>query len=82
MWLMFPSIDRTAMTEEFLSHGVIIFHVFHEGDRLVRAVQIEKMRGNAHDEQIRPYRISAKGMTVYSSESPLTIPKEAAAALI
>jgi KaiC/GvpD/RAD55 family RecA-like ATPase len=68
------TLGRTVEPEEFLSHGVIVFHVFHEGRELVRAVQIEKMRGIAHDQQIRPYRICDEGIVVYSKESPLAIP--------
>lgn len=68
------TLKRTVKTEEFLSHGVVIFHVFYESRELVRAVQIEKMRGIAHDQQIRPYRISKEGIVVYSKESPVAIP--------
>jgi KaiC/GvpD/RAD55 family RecA-like ATPase len=66
------TLGRTIEPEEFLSHGVIAFHVFHERRELVRAVQIVKMRGMAHDQQIRPYRICDKGIEVYSKESPLS----------
>ncbi len=68
------ALGRTIEPEEFLSQGVIVFHVFHEGRELVRAVQIEKMRGIAHDQQIRPYRICDEGIVVYSKESPLMVP--------
>jgi KaiC/GvpD/RAD55 family RecA-like ATPase len=68
------AVERPIEPEEFLSHGVIILHVFHEGRELVRAIQIEKMRGIAHDEQIRPYRICNKGILVYSEESPVAVP--------
>lgn len=74
------TLKRTVKAEEFLSHGVLIFHVFHEGRELVRAVQIEKMRGITHDQQIRPYRISDEGIVVYSKESPLAIPTEVSTA--
>jgi KaiC/GvpD/RAD55 family RecA-like ATPase len=67
------TLGRTIEPEEFLSHGVIVFHVFHEGRELIRAVQIEKMRGIAHDQQIRPYRICDDGIVVYSKESPVAI---------
>ena len=68
------TLGRTIEPEEFLSHGVIVFHVFHEGRELIRAVQVEKMRGIAHDQQIRPYRICDDGIVVYSKESPLAVP--------
>lgn len=68
------SLGRTIEPEEFLSHGVIVLHAFHEGRELVRALQIEKMRGIAHDQQVRPYRICEEGISVYSKESPLAVP--------
>jgi len=68
------TLERVVRAEEFLSHGVIIFHVFHENREFVRGIHIEKMRGIAHDQQMRPYRISDKGIIVYPRESPLTIP--------
>lgn len=68
------TLGRMVEPEEFLSHGVIIFHVFHEGRELIRAVQVEKMRGIAHDQQIRPYRICDDGIVVYSKESSVAVP--------
>jgi KaiC/GvpD/RAD55 family RecA-like ATPase len=62
--------------EEFLCHGVIVFHVLREGGQLIRAVQIEKMRGTAHDQQIRPYRITNKGLVVYNKEESMDFPTE------
>lgn len=70
------TLGRTIEPEEFLSHGVIVLYVFHEGRELVRAIQIEKMRGVAHDQQIRPYRICNEGILVYSKESPLAVQME------
>ncbi len=58
-------MDRRFQLEEFLSHGVVLLHsLFHEGN-IVRAVQIEKMRGISHDTQIRPYQFGATGMEVF-----------------
>jgi len=62
---------RTAMLyrkfqiEEFLSQGVILLHTrLHEGN-VVRAMQIEKMRGISHDMQWRPYQITTEGIEVF-----------------
>jgi circadian clock protein KaiC len=74
------TLARTVKAEEFLSDGVIIFNVFHENRELVKAIQIEKMRGIAHDQQLRPYRICDEGMIVYPKESALSSPIEVAAA--
>jgi KaiC/GvpD/RAD55 family RecA-like ATPase len=70
------TLMRRVTMEEFLAHGVVVLHVFHEGRELVKALQIEKMRGIAHDQEIRPYRITDKGLAVYASESPLMVSTE------
>src|SRR5437667_9043387 len=58
-------MDRRFQLEEFLSHGVVLLHtLFHEGN-MVRAVQIEKMRGISHDTQIRPYQFGITGIEVF-----------------
>lgn len=58
-------MDRRFQLEEFLSHGVVVLHtLMHEGN-VVRAVQIEKMRGIAHDTQIRPYQFGSSGLEVF-----------------
>ncbi len=58
-------MDRRFQIEEFLSHGVVLLHtLMHEGN-VVRAVQIEKMRGISHDTQIRPYQFGATGLEVF-----------------
>ncbi len=63
------SLERQVRTEEFLSHGVIIFHRFTEGGRIIRAIQIEKMRGVAHDHELRPYKILKSGIEIFPKES-------------
>jgi circadian clock protein KaiC len=62
------ALARQVQTEEFLSDGVIIFHRFTEGRRIVRAVQIEKMRGVAHDQELRPYKIQENGINIFPEE--------------
>ncbi len=58
-------MDRRFQLEEFLSHGVVLLHtLLHEGN-IVRAVQIEKMRGISHDTQIRPYQFGSTGIEVF-----------------
>lgn len=69
------ALEREVQTEEFLSHGVIVFHTFTEGGELIRAIQIEKMRGISHDHQLRPYKINENGIEVFSKESILTSTK-------
>lgn len=61
-------LDRTFQLEEFLSQGVILLHTFvHEGN-VIRAIQIEKMRGVAHDHQLRPYQIATTGIEVFPKD--------------
>jgi len=56
---------RSFQIEEFLSQGVILLHSrLHEGN-VVRAIQVEKMRGISHDMQWRPYQIAAGGIEVF-----------------
>lgn len=58
-------LNRKFQIEEFLSQGVILLHtITHEGT-VIRAIQIEKMRGIDHDAQLRPYQITNKGIEVY-----------------
>jgi len=63
------ALQRRIRTEEFLSHGVIVFHNFAYNGRIVSAVQIEKMRGIHHDNQLRPYEINKNGIEVFPKES-------------
>jgi len=61
-------LDREFQLEEFLSQGVILLHtILHEGS-IIRAIQIEKMRGTYHDVQPRPYQITAKGVEVFPKD--------------
>lgn len=58
-------MDRRFQVEEFLSHGVVLLHtLLHQGN-IIRAVQIEKMRGISHDTQIRPYQFGTTGIEVF-----------------
>jgi len=63
------ALERQIEAEEFLSHGVIVFHTITNNGEIVRAVQIEKMRGISHDHQLRPYKIYNTGMEVFSKEN-------------
>lgn len=61
-------LDREFQIEEFLSHGVILLRTdIHQGN-VVRALQIEKMRGISHDMQWRPYQITAEGIQVFPKD--------------
>jgi KaiC/GvpD/RAD55 family RecA-like ATPase len=62
------SLERQVQAEEFLSHGVLIFHRFTEDGRIIRAIQVEKMRGIAHDYELRPYKIQKNGIEIFPKE--------------
>jgi len=61
-------LARRFQLEEYLSQGVILLHtIVHEGN-VIRAVQVEKMRGIDHDAQLRPYQISQSGIDVFPKD--------------
>lgn len=60
---------RELQVEEFLAHGVLVFHRFEERGRILKTVQIEKMRGMSHDSQLRPYDIDEHGIKVFPKEN-------------
>jgi len=61
-------LNRSFQLEEFLSQGVILMHTMVHAGTVVRAIQVEKMRGIAHDAQLRPYQITSKGIEVYPKD--------------
>jgi KaiC/GvpD/RAD55 family RecA-like ATPase len=65
------SLERSISPEEFLAHGVIVLHTFVSNKEIIRGLQIEKMRGIAHDNQVRPYKITGRGIVVFPEEEPL-----------
>lgn len=65
------ALEREISTEEFLAHGVIVLHVLISNREKIRGIEIEKMRGIDHDDQIRPYRITKKGIEVFPQEKTL-----------
>jgi KaiC/GvpD/RAD55 family RecA-like ATPase len=61
-------LTRKFQLEEYLSQGVVLMRTgIHEGN-VVRAVQVEKMRGIAHDTQLRPYLIGQNGVEVFAKD--------------
>ena len=61
-------LTRKFQLEEFLSQGVVLLRTgIHEGN-VVRAIQVEKMRGIAHDTQLRPYLIGQNGIEVFPKD--------------
>jgi len=61
-------LERKFQLEEYLSQGVVLLHtMIHEGS-VVRGIQVEKMRGISHDDQLRPYQITQTGIEVYPKD--------------
>jgi KaiC/GvpD/RAD55 family RecA-like ATPase len=63
--------ERKYQFEEFLAEGVILMRKRERGAGISREFTVEKMRGLAHDDQPRPYKIQKGGIVVYPSESVL-----------
>ncbi len=61
-------LERGVQLEEYLAHGVVILQRIKADRRLVKTIEVEKMRGIDHDDQPRPYRITEKGLEVYAEE--------------
>lgn len=61
-------LDRDFQLEEYLSQGVILLHTIINQGNVIRAVQVEKMRGISHDAQLRPYQITQSGVDVYPKD--------------
>ena len=61
-------LARRFQLEEYLSHGVVLLHTMvHEGN-VIRALQVEKMRGIGHDAQLRPYQIGKSGIEIFPKD--------------
>jgi len=61
-------LARKFQIEEYLSQGVVLLHTMvHEGN-VIRAVQVEKMRGISHDAQLRPYQIGKSGIEIFPKD--------------
>ncbi len=50
--------------EQHLSHGLIFLHNFFHGKRMVRSIQIMKMRGTRHDCDMRKVSFGPRGLQV------------------
>ena len=64
-------LERDFQAEEFLAHGVISLHTIIRNGIKSKGIEIRKMRGISHDEQLRPYEILRNGITVYSKEKAI-----------
>jgi KaiC/GvpD/RAD55 family RecA-like ATPase len=61
-------LARRFQLEEYLSQGVILLHTMVHDGNVIRGIQVEKMRGISHDDQLRPYQITQTGIEVYPKD--------------
>jgi len=64
---MQESLSRFGV-EEFVSDGVIVLYYNKVGSQFSRSLTVWKMRNSDHSNKIHPYKITSKGITVYSKE--------------
>ena len=58
----------TNGVEEFVSDGVLVLHMLHEGPSMVRALSVRKMRGTKHSLRLMPLQITESGVEVYPDQ--------------
>jgi len=58
-------LERSALEEEYLVHGVIMMQTLFSGGTTTRAIQVEKMRGVKVNPNIVPYSIDKNGIEVF-----------------
>jgi len=58
-------LERSALEEEFLVHGVIMMQTLFSGGTTTRAIQVEKMRGVKANPSLVPYTIDKGGIEVF-----------------
>jgi len=58
-------LERSALEEEYLVHGVIMMQTLFSGGTTTRAIQVEKMRGVKASPNLVPYTIDKNGVEVF-----------------
>jgi KaiC/GvpD/RAD55 family RecA-like ATPase len=58
-------VERDALEEEYLVHGVIMMQTLFSGGTTTRAIQVEKMRGAKVIPSLVPYSIDRNGIEIY-----------------
>jgi len=59
------SLERSALEEEYLVHGVVMMQTLFSGGTTTRALQVEKMRGVRVNPSLVPYSIDKNGIEVF-----------------
>lgn len=63
--LGYLGLERNALEEEFLVHGVIMMQTLFSGGTTTRAIQVEKMREAKVNPSLVPYSIDQNGIQVF-----------------
>ncbi len=63
--LGYLGLERNAVEEEFLVHGVIMMQTLFSGGTTTRAIQVEKMREAKVNPSLVPYSIDQNGLQVF-----------------
>jgi circadian clock protein KaiC len=58
-------LERSALEEEYLVHGVVMMQTLFSGGTTTRAIQVEKMRGAKINPNLVPYTIDRNGIEIY-----------------
>ena len=69
--LVHLGLERDALEEEFLVHGVIVMQTLFSGGITTRAIQVEKMRGAKVNPSLVPYSIDQNGIEVFPNRALL-----------
>jgi len=65
--LVHLGLERSAVEEEYLVHGVVMMQTLFSGGTTTRAIQVEKMRGAKVNPNLVPYSIDRNGIEIYPS---------------
>jgi len=63
--LGYLGLERNALEEEFLVHGVIMMQTVFSGGTTTRAIQVEKMREAKVNPSLVPYSIDQNGIEIF-----------------
>ena len=63
--LGYLGLERNALEEEFLVHGVIMMQTLFSGGTTTRAIQVEKMREAKVNPSLVPYSIDQNGIEIF-----------------
>ncbi|MGQ4833585.1 MAG: RAD55 family ATPase [Candidatus Asgardarchaeia archaeon] len=66
--ILLSEYSPTFQPEDYIVSGVIELREFEKGSTVLRGIRIRKLRGTKFDENIRPYKITEKGIIVYNKE--------------